>query len=98
MSEDKKSPPVPPDIASAAQAMVKGDRIIPDEEALDIGVAAESEAVILRFSRPVHWCDLTPENAVDIAEALITAAGHAAHFRAQNQKIVVPGNGDGKPI
>jgi hypothetical protein len=45
-----------------------------DEGALAVVVGHEKNSVVLRFPKPVSWIGFTPEQAIDIAQSLITHA------------------------
>lgn len=45
-----------------------------DEGALAVMVGNENGKVVIRFPKPVAWIGFTPEQAIDIAQTLITHA------------------------
>lgn len=45
-----------------------------DEGALAVVIGHEGKSVVMRFPKPVAWIGFTPEQAIDIAQTLITHA------------------------
>lgn len=45
-----------------------------DEGALAVMIGHEGKTVVMRFPKPVAWIGFTPEQAIDIAQTLITHA------------------------
>lgn len=45
-----------------------------DEGALAVMIGHEGKSVVMRFPKPVAWIGFTPEQAIDIAQLLITHA------------------------
>jgi hypothetical protein len=45
-----------------------------DEGALAVVVGNEKGSVVIRFPKPVAWIGFTPDQAIDIAQSLITHA------------------------
>lgn len=45
-----------------------------DEGALAVMIGEENGKVVIRFPKPVSWIGFTPDQAIDIAQTLITHA------------------------
>lgn len=45
-----------------------------DEGEIRIGVTSSNGKVVIDFGKPIHWVGLSPEQAKDIAEVLISRA------------------------
>lgn len=45
-----------------------------DEGALAVIIGEENGRVVIRFPKPIAWIGFTPEQAMDIAQSLITQA------------------------
>lgn len=47
-----------------------------DEGALAVAVGTKDRSVILQFPKPIEWIGFTPDQALDLAQNLITKARH----------------------